>query len=83
MAKIIVSETDSPYVAPVVYGIASLVGLARLNDNEHWSSDAFFGAVIGYFTAAAVLRYHKQSSPVSLMPSVSRDGCGVLVVYRY
>lgn len=83
MAKVIASETDSPYIAPVVYGIASLVGLARLNDNEHWSSDAFIGAAIGYFTATAVLRYHKQSSPVSLMPSVSHDGCGVLVVYRY
>ena len=83
MAKVIASETDNPCVAAAVYSLASLVGLARLNDNEHWASDAFFGAAIGYFTAAAVLRYHKRSSPVSFMPSVSRNGGGISLTYRY
>jgi len=83
MAKVIASETDNPCVVAAVYSLASLVGLARLNDNEHWASDAFFGAAIGYFTAAAVLRYHKRSSSVSFMPSVSRNGGGVSLTYRY
>lgn len=83
MAKVLAAEADNPYVTPVVYALASLVGLARLNDNDHWASDAFVGAAIGYFTAAAVLRYHQRQLPVAILPSVSRDGGGVMLAYRY
>jgi len=83
MAKVLAAEADNPYVTPVVYALASLVGLARLNDNDHWASDAFVGAAIGYFTAAAVLRCHQRQFPVAILPSVSRDGGGVLLAYRY
>ena len=83
MAKVLAAEADNPYVTPVVYALASLVGLARMNDNEHWATDAFVGAAIGYFTAAAVLRYHQRQLPVAILPSVSRDGGGVMLAYRY
>jgi len=84
LATVVAGESDGPYVAPAAYGMASLVALARVNDNEHWSSDVFLGAAVGYFTARAVLRYHKKkSSPLALLPDVSGDRYGILMLYRY
>ncbi len=56
IATVIASEYgDKAFVPPLVYGIATLTALSRVNDNVHWASDVFFGAVIGYFTAKAII----------------------------
>ena len=47
---------NSRWVPPTVYTIATLTSLSRLNDDQHWSSDVFAGAVIGYVTARLVLK---------------------------
>jgi membrane-associated phospholipid phosphatase len=84
MATVVAAESDSPCIAPAAYGMASLVALARVNDNEHWSSDVFFGAAVGYFTARAVLSYHKKkNSPLAFLPDISGDRYGVLMLYRF
>ena len=51
---------DNSYVAPIAYGLATLTGMSRIYSNEHWTSDVFFGAAIGYFTSKALLSYHKE-----------------------
>ena len=56
IATVIASEYgDKAFVPPLVYGIATLTALSRVNDNSHWASDVFFGAIIGYFTARAIM----------------------------
>ena len=61
IATVFASEyQDNSYVAPIAYGLATLTGLSRIYSNEHWSSDVFFGAAIGYFTSKALLNYHKE-----------------------
>lgn len=56
LAPILVSQyQESSWVAPTVYTIATLTSLSRLNDNRHWSSDVFVGAVVGYVSAKLVL----------------------------
>ena len=56
IATIIASEYgDKAFVPPLAYGIATLTALSRVNDNAHWASDVFFGAIIGYFTAKAII----------------------------
>ena len=56
IATVIASEyRDKAFVAPLVYSIATLTTLSRVNDNAHWASDVFFGAIIGYFTAKAIM----------------------------
>jgi membrane-associated phospholipid phosphatase len=54
---------DNKYAPPVAYGLATLVALSRVYSNNHWTSDAFFGASLGYFTSKAVLSYHKKQEP--------------------
>jgi membrane-associated phospholipid phosphatase len=51
---------DSNWVPQVAYGIATLVGLSRINDNKHWASDVLAGATLGYLTGKATYwSYHK------------------------
>jgi membrane-associated phospholipid phosphatase len=45
------------FVAPVMYGGATLVGLSRMYNNAHWASDIALGAAIGTFGGIKVVRY--------------------------
>lgn len=50
------------YIAPVMFGGASLVGVARLYTNAHWASDVVMGAGIGTLTGLKVFRYNHVTS---------------------
>ena len=47
------------YVAPAMYGGATLVGLSRMYDNKHWATDVVAGAAIGTFSGLKIARYHR------------------------
>jgi membrane-associated phospholipid phosphatase len=79
---------DNPYVAPIAYGLATLTGLSRVYSNEHWSSDALFGAAIGYFTSRALLSYHKEETKKSakrltILPEIGKEMTGLTVKYEF
>jgi PAP2 superfamily protein len=46
------------YIAPVMYGGATLIGLSRMYNNKHWASDVMLGAAIGTFAGRKVVQYH-------------------------
>ena len=46
------------YIAPVMYGGATMIGLSRMYNNRHWASDVMMGAAIGTFAGSKVVRYH-------------------------
>jgi Membrane-associated phospholipid phosphatase len=73
------------YVAPVMYGGATLVGLSRMYHNKHWASDVVLGAGIGTFSGLKVVRYSHQHPDnfvdrVLLNTSIAPDGHGGGVV---
>lgn len=73
---------DHPWVPPVAYGLATLTGLSRIYSNAHWSSDAVFGAALGYFVSKGVLSLHKDhptQNRLTVMPSLDKDMTGVTV----
>jgi membrane-associated phospholipid phosphatase len=64
---------DRPLVPVLAYSAASLIGLSRITENRHWSSDVFAGATLGYLCGKLVVNnYHrynkvqKQNHPMSV-----------------
>lgn len=50
---------DKPFVPILAYSAASLVGLSRISENKHWTTDVLVGAVLGYLSGKqAVNNYH-------------------------
>ena len=60
--------SDRAAVPVTAYTIASLVGVSRLTEHDHWASDVFAGACIGYLCGKQVVKHdHEQErdgSPV-------------------
>jgi len=57
------SARHSPSVkwaAPVMYGIATLTGVARVYRHDHWASDCLFGAAIGTVSGLVSERWHER-----------------------
>jgi len=51
------SPRRPPWVAPVLYSLATLTGLSRMYDDRHWASDVLLGGAVGAVTAHAVVRF--------------------------
>ncbi len=86
IATIIANEYgNQPLVPPLSYSLAFLAGWSRMNDNKHWASDVIFGAAIGYFTAKAILKYHKGRNPnrLVIMPMMGKDRRGATAYYQF
>jgi membrane-associated phospholipid phosphatase len=49
------------YVAPVMYGGATLAGISRMYNDKHWATDVMVGAAIGTFSGVKVVRYHNAN----------------------
>src|SRR5215207_1111229 len=69
------------YVAPLMYGGATMVGLSRMYHNKHWASDVVLGAAIGTFSGLKVVRYshaHPDNNVdrIILRTVVAPDGRG-------
>jgi membrane-associated phospholipid phosphatase len=75
---------DNIIIPPLAYGLASLVGWSRMNDNKHWASDVFIGASLGYFTGKAVCMLHSKGneSRFTILPVPGRTP-SVTLLYRY
>jgi membrane-associated phospholipid phosphatase len=53
---------DSRFVPIIAYSAASLIGLSRLIQNQHWTSDVLVGAALGYLCGRQVVNnYHRYS----------------------
>jgi membrane-associated phospholipid phosphatase len=78
---------DNAYIPPIAYGLATLTGLSRIYSNEHWSSDVFVGAALGYFVSKAILSYHKRDKNkmgnLMVLPVISKEMTGLSMKYDF
>jgi membrane-associated phospholipid phosphatase len=52
----------TPWVPFVSYGAASLIGLSRITENKHWTTDVLVGATLGYLSGRQVVNnYHRYA----------------------
>lgn len=53
---------DSKIIPIIAYSAASLVGLSRITENQHWLSDVLVGAMLGFLSGRQVVNnYHRYS----------------------
>jgi membrane-associated phospholipid phosphatase len=86
VATIVANEYEHiPLITPLSYGIATMTGFSRLNDNKHWASDIVFGAALGYFTSKTILKLHsnKKGRHFTIYPRVDRRGGGLILSTRF
>ena len=60
VATVFASEyKDKPAIPVIAYSVASLIGISRVTENVHWTTDVFVGAALGYLTGKNILNnYH-------------------------
>lgn len=55
------------YVPVLSYSVASLIGLSRITENKHWTTDILVGSALGWLTGRQVVnnyhRYAKLKAP--------------------
>jgi len=81
LATVIAENYKEHLWVPITcYGLATLVGLSRLIEDDHWFSDVFVGAVIGYAVGKMVVR--NKNKRLQISPSLSPGGAGLGLSYQ-
>ena len=75
--------TRSPYWKVPLYLASTLVGLARINDDEHYPSQVALGWWMACLSADCVMQTEAERRRVLIVPSSSRRSFGFQVVFRY
>ena len=53
---------DKPIIPIIAYSAATMIGLSRITENKHWSTDVLVGAALGFLTGKEVVNnYHRYS----------------------
>lgn len=51
---------NQPLVPIIAYSAATLIGVSRITENKHWTTDVLVGAALGYLTGSQVVNnYHR------------------------
>ena len=81
VATAIAENYPSWWVQTLCYGGAGLVGYARIEQNAHYTSDVFAGALLGWSVAREVVHRHNgPSNPkkLSWAPYATGNGAGIV-----
>ncbi len=75
---------DSPWKVGTAYALAGLVGWSRFNDHDHWPSDVFAGAALGYYIGKKVSALNNGGADgLSLVPVDIPGGQGFGLASRF
>lgn len=81
LATVIAENYKNHFWVPLTcYGLATAVGLSRLTEDDHWMSDVFVGAVVGFAVGKMVV--HNQNKRLQISPAVSANGLGLALSYE-
>jgi membrane-associated phospholipid phosphatase len=84
-ASVIAAHYDSPWVDTTAYGVASLVGLARIQLDAHWASDVVGGALIGGLIGHHLVQFNRdlREKYPGVAPILSADGQQLLLSWEF
>jgi membrane-associated phospholipid phosphatase len=71
-ASIMSDASESLWAKAAYYSAATVVGLSRMVDDQHWASDVILGAAIGELCGRIVARHHANGKrKIALAPIIS------------
>lgn len=84
-ASVIATHYDSVWVDVGAYGIAGLVGYARIEQNAHWTSDVVAGALIGGLIGHHLVEFNRRlrAEHSAFAPTLSTDGQRLLLAWQF
>lgn len=72
--------SNKPWVGMAAFSLASLVGVSRMHDQEHWLSDVVAGAAVGYWIGTTLApRGSATGRAWTVVPMVGSQSLGVMV----
>jgi membrane-associated phospholipid phosphatase len=89
VAAVIAAHDSHLWVKVLAYGIAGTVGLARIEQNAHWTSDVLAGAILGTAIGNAVVilnERHRRGAAgpkVTFSPLLAPRGGGLLLTATF
>lgn len=86
MAAVLTNVYDEsvPWLGWVLYPVATMTSLARINNERHWGSDVFLGGALGYFIGRMVVHYSpfRGNQDISIEPMADSDLNGLRIVHK-
>ncbi|MCK4765940.1 MAG: phosphatase PAP2 family protein [Candidatus Aminicenantes bacterium] len=80
LATVVAKMYNKSFVVPVLcYSLATIAGLSNVTEGEHWYSDVFVGAVIGYAIGSFLVR--KRWRRLQVLPLIEKDRMGLSFCY--
>ncbi len=73
------SYTRTVWVPIVCYTFAGLTAASRVYQNDHWFSDVFAGAALGFAIGRTIMNNHIKK--LKVLP-ISHTGVGVMLIYQ-
>jgi membrane-associated phospholipid phosphatase len=79
VAASIAENYHRPWISGLSYGVAGLVGYARMEHDAHWLSDVTAGAFIGIGVAKQVSKLHRTRRAIAFAPINERGVRGIRI----
>jgi membrane-associated phospholipid phosphatase len=90
LASVISEHADQTWVSCVSYGLAGLVGVARMEQRAHFMSDIVAGGLIGTFVGKSVVAYNqtlranaRTTVALSFAPTYQPGGYGLSLALKF
>jgi membrane-associated phospholipid phosphatase len=86
VASVLSEHFSHPAVSILAYGLAAGVGLTRIHDDKHWTSDVFLAAAIGTAVGKSVVKMNeerREKSRVSVVPLLDKGTLGAALQVKF
>lgn len=83
VATVIAEQSKNLAIDISAYSIACMVALSRVNDNFHWTSDVFFGSIIGYFVGRKISRINLQKESLNAYFTIENKKVSFILSYSF
>jgi hypothetical protein len=79
LASAVAAHAQGWIIPTIAYSVATGVAASRMNDNVHWASDVFAGALIGTVTGRFVAHRHLQArrAELTVVPMIGPRTAGL------